>query len=90
MCSNREQVYDYSSFAHIVAGLFLSPETLVVIIKPDALSLYCDASGNERESLTVVGGVMAYARDWLDFIPQMESRFGERGNRIFSRERICA
>jgi hypothetical protein len=83
MCSNREQVYDYSSFAHIVAGLFLSPETLVVFIKPDALSLYCDASGNERESLTVVGGVMAYARDWLEFIPRWNRALASEGIEYF-------
>ncbi len=30
----------------------------------DHLSLYCDASGNEREPITVVGGVLASVDDW--------------------------
>lgn len=42
----------------------------MLIVAPDPLSLYCDASGNEREPLTVVGGVIASAQEWKDFEPK--------------------
>ena len=45
----------YLAFEHVVAGSNLSPEARALIIPLDPLSLYCDASGNEREPITVVG-----------------------------------
>ena len=39
----------------------------MLIVTPDPFSLYCDASGNEREPITVVGGVLATVQDWIAF-----------------------
>ena len=54
----------YSSFEHMVntwpPALFLRPDALMAIIKPDPLTLYCDASGKEGDPLIVnlIGGTM--------------------------------
>ena len=39
----------------------------MVIVTLDPLSLYCDTSGNEREPITVVGGVLATVQNWNEF-----------------------
>jgi len=66
-----------------VAGLSLSPETLVLIIPLDPLSLYCDASGNEREPITVVGCVVASVQDWIDFRPEWNEALAVDGIKVF-------
>lgn len=73
----------YSVFEHVVAGLNCSPETLVLIVTPDPLSLYCDASGNEREPITVVGGVLATVQDWIAFRPEWNDALVIDGIKVF-------
>jgi hypothetical protein len=69
----------YSSFAHIASGLFVKSGTLMLIVRPDSLSLYCDASGNEREPLTVVGSALATLDDWLEFEPKWKAVLSKYG-----------
>src|SRR5277367_2237532 len=72
-----------SDFDHIVSGLALSKETLVLIVPPDPLSLYCDASGNEREPLTVVGGVVATVDTWSSLRPEWNAALAIDGIKVF-------
>jgi len=51
----------------------------MLIVKPDPLSLYCDASGNEREPLTVAGSVLATADEWLEFEPKWKAVLAKYG-----------
>jgi hypothetical protein len=55
----------------------------VAIISLDPLSLYCDASGNEREPITVVGGVVATINDWEAFRPEWNKALAQDGIKIF-------
>jgi hypothetical protein len=55
----------------------------VAIVSLDPLSLYCDASGNEREPLTVVGGVLATVEEWLSFAPRWKRVLDKYGVRYF-------
>jgi len=50
-----------------------------VIVKAHPLSLYCDASGNEREALTVVGSVLADVQDWANFSSQWNTVLAKYG-----------
>src|SRR5277367_6367738 len=72
-----------SDFDHIVSGLALSKETLVLIVPLDPLSLYCDASGNEREPITVVGGVLATVADWIALRPRWNEALAIDGIKVF-------
>ena len=81
MSTNYEHNFD--AFEHIVSGLALSPEILVAIVAPDPFSLYCDASGNEREPITVVGGVLATVRDWNAFRPEWNEALAIDGVKVF-------
>ena len=74
---------DIQRCGHVVAGLFLDSRVLVAIIVPSPLSLYCDASGNEREPLTVVGSVVASAEDWLAFISRWNDVLAQYGVEYF-------
>ena len=73
----------YLAFEHVVAGSNLSPEARALIIPLDPLSLYCDASGNEREPITVVGGVVASVQDWTDFRPEWNEALAIDGIKVF-------
>jgi hypothetical protein len=74
---------EYDAFAHLVSGLALSQETLVLIVPLDPLSLYCDASGNEREPITVVGGVLATVADWIALRPRWNEALAIDGIKVF-------
>jgi hypothetical protein len=55
----------------------------VLIVTLDPFSLYCDASGNEREPITVVGGVLATVQDWIAFRPQWNEALAIDGIKVF-------
>lgn len=54
-----------------------------MIVVPDPLSLYCDASGNEREPLTVVGGAIATVQDWIAFASRWNTALARDGIEYF-------
>jgi hypothetical protein len=57
----------YSSFEHLVSALFLRPETLMLIVTSDPLTLYCDASKSRSQHLTVVAGAISSVAKWREF-----------------------
>jgi hypothetical protein len=63
--------------------LALSRKTLVAIVPLDPLSLYCDASGDEHQQVTVVGGVLASVDRWSAFGPRWNEALAVEGVKIF-------
>lgn len=55
----------------------------MLVVPLDPFSLYCDASGNEREKITVVGGVVATVNDWIAFRPEWEQALAQDGIKVF-------
>jgi len=55
----------------------------MLIVPPDPLLLYCDASGNEREPITVVDGVLASVQDWIEFRPEWNDALAIDGIKTF-------
>jgi hypothetical protein len=56
---------NHDAFDHICGALFLEPEKLMLIVAPDPLTLYCDASRNG--GYTVVAGAIASVNEWKTF-----------------------
>lgn len=57
----------YSALEHLVDALFLRSDSLMLIVRPDPLSLYCDASKSIDGNLTTVGGAIASVEKWKAF-----------------------
>ncbi len=53
------------------------------IIAPDPLALYCDASGNESESIFVVGGAISTVENWRQFDTQWRAALAEDNLKYF-------
>ncbi len=73
----------YSAFEHLVSALLLKPETLMVIIAPDPLTLYCDASGKEHESLIVVAGAVSSVERWRRFDKEWKQALADNSLKYF-------
>jgi Protein of unknown function (DUF3800) len=74
---------EYSPFEHMIHAIFLKASSLLVIIKPDPLTLYCDASGKESDPIFVVGGAISYVSKWLAFDDEWRQALRDEGLRYF-------
>ncbi len=55
----------------------------MAIVAPDTLSLYCDASGNETDTVFVVSGALSSVENWLKFDEKWKAALAENGLKYF-------
>jgi hypothetical protein len=65
-CNDR-RLAGYSNLAHLCDALLLRPDTLMLIIAPDPLVLYCDASRTNGDQHHVVAGAIGTVESWKQF-----------------------
>jgi hypothetical protein len=73
----------YSAFDHLVEALFLDGESLMLIVAPDPLTLYCDASRTLADRFTVVAGAVASVQNWKNFDREWREVLAENDLRYF-------
>jgi hypothetical protein len=73
----------YSAFNHLVSALFLSPESLMLIVAPDPFTLYCDKSDVGKGQLTAVGGAIASVKNWKELDAEWSEVLASEGLAYF-------